>query len=44
MENKDIRPLVDRPYTKKDFEDMFARMDRLAEKYAAEKEKEQEKK
>ena len=34
MENE-IRPMSDRPYTKKDYEDMFARMERLAEKYAA---------
>lgn len=38
MENKDIRPMDDRPYSEKDFEEMFERLDKLSEKYAKEKE------
>lgn len=36
MENRDIRPMDDRPYTEKDFEEMFDRMGELAEKYGKE--------
>lgn len=31
MENREIRPMDDRPYSEKDFENMFKRLEELAE-------------
>ena len=33
MGNREIRPMDDRPYSEKDFEDMFKRMEKLAKEY-----------
>lgn len=37
MGNKNLRPMDDRPYTERDFEEMFERLDKLSEQYAKEK-------
>lgn len=36
MVNREIRPMDDRPYTRKDIEEMLERMERLAKEYEEE--------